>query len=129
MHDRLVGAERERVLVAALGELPLAAALVNVAELLLEPARRCRFAVGRRRGVGGERRAVGAAQRVQVADRLLQPGGVRVPERDRRLEVRDGLERRRQRARVRARRRVGDRSRLQSSPASSRWRATIATSP
>ena len=96
LDDGLVGAEAERLDVVALGQLPVAAALVDDAELVLDAARARRLALRRGRVVGGERGAVGALQRSHVADRLVQRLGIGVAERERGLVVRDRLGARRE---------------------------------
>ena len=73
---------------------------MHSAQLVLQPTGGGTIVVGAGGRIGRERVLVGAPQGVQVGDRLLQRGGVGIAERDRRLEVRDRLERGAQRARV-----------------------------
>ena len=72
---------------ARLRALPFAAAVVHVAQLVLDRCERRRLALGGGAFVARESAAVVAEQGAQVADALVQSAGVRVAQRERRLEV------------------------------------------
>ena len=81
-------------------ERALAAAVVDLADPVLDAREQLGRAVGGGRLVAGERVGVVAAQRVEVADRGVQRGGVAVAERERGAQVLERLGVGEQRARV-----------------------------
>ena len=95
--DRGLGTECQCLLIAAFGELPVSTALVDPAELVLEPPGVRFWAVGGGGVVCSERFAVLAAQRPHIPYSLVQEERVGVAERERGLVVRDRFGARRER--------------------------------
>jgi hypothetical protein len=84
----------------AFGQLPVAAPLVQGADLLLEASAARRRAAGRGGVVGGERLAVLAAQCPDIADRFVERRRLGMTERDGGFEMGDRLGAGQQRART-----------------------------
>ena len=114
--ERAVGLKARRLAVQAkrlgqvpFGQLVVAAAIVHASQLVLDRADPVGGDRGRRGLVGRESSSVLPAQRVQVADRFMQRGGVTVPQGQRRVVCIERLTVGMQRARAPARlaKRVG----------------------
>ena len=84
-------AARQRGLEVRGRERPLAAPVADLPEPVLDRADAVRRRVRRGRLVGGQRGAVLALQRLQVADRGVQRGRLRIPDRQRRPQVLERL--------------------------------------
>src|SRR5258708_37427831 len=84
----------------ALGQLPVAAPVINVSQFLLDGGQLTGGAQGRRGLVAGQGRSVSARQGQQIPDRLVQLGTGWMSQRQRRSKMAEGFRVGEQRARV-----------------------------